>query len=149
MVINDVPISKQFLVMREILQLLSEADIDLPPSETADATNQLMRERTGITDFYREIKTRTTILALQIYPYLKSLVNQAADPIDMALRVCVAGNIIDVIHGNNFNLMEIMDRVKDQPFSGDGMKDFRKDLEQAEYLLIIADNAGNQCLTGY
>jgi uncharacterized protein with ATP-grasp and redox domains len=142
MSINDISNPQQILVMREVLQLLSQADVNLPPSETADATNQLMREMTGITDFYREIKTQTTIHALEIYPYLQNLVNRAEDSIDMALRVCVAGNIIDVIHGNNFNLMEIVERVKDQPFSGNGMEDFRRDLASAEYLLIIADNAG-------
>lgn len=142
MSINDISNPKQILVMREVLQLLAQADVALPPSEIADATNQLMREMTGISDFYLDIKKQTTIHALEIYLHLKDLVSQAADPLDMALRVCVAGNIIDVIHGDNFNLLEIMKRVKDQPFSGNGMEDFRKDLASAEYLLIIADNAG-------
>jgi len=142
MSLNQVPNDKQIEVMREILLVLARADVNLPPSETADATNQIMREMTGIPDFYREIKTRTTRLALEIYPYLKELVHQAADPIDMALRVCVAGNIIDVIHGNSFNLLEIMERVKTQPFSGQGMEDFRRDLQSADAFMIIADNAG-------
>ncbi|MBI9050292.1 MAG: DUF89 family protein [Anaerolineaceae bacterium] len=142
MTLNSIENDKQRVVIRKIMGLMKVADENVPPSEITGSTNQIIRQITGIEDFYADIKKESIQKALVFYPKLKALVQAAANPLDMALRISAAGNAIDVIHGTSFDVEKIMQRVLDLPFLGDGITDFLAYIANADYLLLIADNAG-------
>ena len=142
MAINHIEDATQKKVVREIMKTLEVADENLPPSEIAGATNQIIRDETGIDDFYAAIKQESIKKALEIYPQLKDLVAKSEFPIELALRISAAGNAIDVIHGTQFDMDQIIKQVDDLSFIGGGYDEFMQKLENAEFLLLLADNAG-------
>jgi uncharacterized protein with ATP-grasp and redox domains len=142
MSLNHINDETQKSVIRNIMNLLKVADDKLPPSEIAGATNQIIRDITGIDDLYAEIKQESTKKALAFYPRLKELVKKSDNPVDMALRISAAGNAIDVIHATQFNMDQIIDQVIHLSFIGGGYDDFMAKLKKARYLLLLADNAG-------
>ena len=142
MSLNHIEDATQKEVVRKIMKTLEVADENLPPSEIAGFTNQIIRDETGIDDFYAEIKQESIKKALEIYPKLKALVAESDTSIELALRISAAGNAIDVIHSTQFDMDQIIKQVVDLSFIGGGYDEFMRKLENADYLLLLADNAG-------
>ena len=99
-------------------------------------------------DPYREVKRRSNALALELYPTLKQRVRASADPFAAAVRVAIAGNVIDFgcrsRLGNNEVYQAIEDAMDPQALElNDGaVDDLRRAIEQAGDILYLADNAG-------
>jgi hypothetical protein len=131
-------------IIREALLIASARD----PGQTAPAMSQSihrrLRDLTGIADVYREAKQRFNALALELLPELKAKVSEAEDPFAYAVRLAIAGNVIDL--GVNSNLQEAdirrsLQKVLTEPFCGD-IQLFRRTLLAAGRVLYLADNTG-------
>ncbi len=134
----------QEILMREVLINLSKIDMSKPPPYTAKHIHFLIRKITGNPDPYKEIKIRHNKLALKIYPKLKSMVKKASDPLNSAMRLAMAGNVIDLGVKNNITEEEIEKSITkglSQPFIGD-FQLFKKEIENSKNILYLADNAG-------
>jgi len=73
---------------------------------------------------------------------MKALLAQADDPLEVAVRLSIAGNIIDVGPNREYDLWDTAERVLTQPFAVDDRDAFRKALSRADRVLYLADNAG-------
>ena len=82
-------------VLREALRLAAAADLDNSPPATAQKMHRFIRETAGVKDPYYEIKVRFNKFALDMYPELSERVESAEDPLGDAVRLAIAGNIID------------------------------------------------------
>jgi hypothetical protein len=60
----------------------------------------------------------------------------------MAVRLSIAGNIIDYGPVAQYDLWDTIERVSTQPFAIDASAAFREALHEAETVLYLADNAG-------
>jgi hypothetical protein len=101
-----------------------------------------VRQETGDADPYRAVKARSTRQALALYPKLKDIVADAEDPLDAAIRISIAGNIIDFGPNRAYDLWSAVERVLAQPFALDDSAAFRQRLTQADHVLYLGDNAG-------
>lgn len=129
--------------MKKILPLLGNAEPHLTPAALADRTNQVIREEVGQDDLYREMKVISHQHALEMLSDLRELVNQAEDPLLMALKVAAAGNVIDVVHGQEeYDLWEEVTAAVHQPLYGKSVEAFRNRLADSGSLLYLADNVG-------
>ncbi len=129
-------------LLGQVMNGLSEIPLETTPPEIAAQIHRLVRRELGHTDPYREPKQKSTEQALTLYPRLKALVAQADDPLDCAVRLSIAGNIIDFALKSNYDLWETVERVLEQPFAIDDNGPFRASLRQAPWILYLADNAG-------
>jgi hypothetical protein len=131
-------------IMRQALDLLGQhsAGIVSMPPELAYQIHRLVREQTGAEDPYGDAKQASTERALALYPELKQIVSQADDPLDAALRISIAGNIIDLGHSLTYDLKSTLDRVLTQPFALDRREALRARASSARRILYLADNAG-------
>ncbi len=78
-----------------------------------------------------------------MYPRLKALVQQSEDPLALAIRISVAGNIIDFAVSDQIaDLWETVERVTRQPYAMDDTATLRARLKTASHILYLADNAG-------
>jgi uncharacterized protein with ATP-grasp and redox domains len=95
-------------LQREILLETLEQLRVLPPEATppimADDIHRLVRTRTANPDPYREAKAEATREALALLPVLRGHVVRAADPLDIAVRIAIAGNIIDLGTAETYDL---------------------------------------------
>ena len=119
---------------------------DLPPESSPPATGDLIygkiREVSGILDPYKEIKKETINEALSLYPELKKTVEQSEDRLLTAVRIAIAGNVIDFGVNHKFNIAEDVQTILNQDFGIFHYKEFRMGLENAESVLYLGDNSG-------
>jgi uncharacterized protein with ATP-grasp and redox domains len=104
--------------------------------------HSIVRQELGNGDPYREAKEISTREALSLYPQLKSMVEDADDPLEMAVRLGIAGNIIDLGVTRTYNLNAEIERVLTQPFAIGDLEYFRTSLRQVDEVLFLADNTG-------
>lgn len=133
---------QQEKVIHATLALLQEVDAKDTPPEIGARIHRLVREMIGNGDPYRQAKDRATAQALALYPELKANHATASDPLEMAVRAAIAGNIIDFGPARTYALQETLDRVLTQPFAVGDMVPLRDALCRAQRVLYLADNAG-------
>jgi uncharacterized protein with ATP-grasp and redox domains len=129
-------------VLDRVLELLRQADASHTPPEIGDQVHRIVRQETGAVDPYRAAKARSTREALALYPSLKALLSRAVDPLDVAIRLSIAGNIIDFGPAPQYDLWDVVERVLGQPYAIDDGAAFRDELACASEVLYLADNAG-------
>ncbi len=121
------------------------APATMPPIK-ASRVHAIVRELSGNPDPYREAKWEATAHALSLYPRLKTMVNDSADPFDTALRLAIAGNIIDLGVSESYDLEASIERVLATPFAIDHSARLREALADADNVLYLGDNAGETVL---
>jgi len=112
------------------------------PPEIGARIHRLVRECTGIADPYAESKRAATERALALLPELRARLAAAPDAFETAVRIAIAGNIIDDGALAAYDLEATLERVLHAPLAGEGLEPLRAALERAESLLYLADNTG-------
>ncbi len=119
-------------------------DLSESPPSMAQFIHRLIREKTGVADPYREIKQYFNREILAMFDDLKSRITQSNDPLETAVRLAIAGNIIDLGARNQVNqhiIQDAIDHALSNPLLWD-KDEFVAAMEQAESILYLADNAG-------
>lgn len=134
---------------KKIWQILNEVSLFLPeihfgatPPEIGREVYRIISKRTGIKDPYRKIKEKCTHQALSLYPELKKLINSSEDRLMTAIRISIAGNIIDFGANFDFDLKKDVGTILSQDFSINHYREFCEALDKARKILYLADNAG-------
>jgi len=131
-------------LLREVLCKASKMDMRQSPPEMGQRIHRLIRELTGEVDPYRSAKDRFNSLAMDLYPELKARVERSADPLATAVRLVIAGNVIDMgvnNHVSDEQVHEAIDHALDTPFDAD-LAAFAEATSSAKDILYLADNAG-------
>jgi uncharacterized protein with ATP-grasp and redox domains len=129
-------------VLREVTKKLLESNWDLTPPELAHQVHSIVRRITNEKDPYKKVKRESNDSVLKLYPELKEKVNQSKDPLRTAVRLAIAGNIIDFGVPQQFNLEETIREVLKKRFAIDDYRKLKEKLKDAETLLFFVDNAG-------
>lgn len=119
---------------------------DLGAPIKASRIHAVIREVSGCADPYADAKARATAHALEMYPRLAQLVDATTDPFCTALRLAIAGNIIDLGVGSEYDLDESIGRVLTGEPAIDDTEALRAALAGADDVLYLADNAGETVL---
>lgn len=134
--------NQQRVIVKRALQTLITLRPGSTPPEIGDVIHRIVREESGNADPYHEEKSVATQQALELYPKLKALVLEAHDPLETAVRLAIAGNIIDLAPSGQYDLWSTVERVLEQRFAIEDRAAFGKALANAEAILCLADNAG-------
>jgi uncharacterized protein with ATP-grasp and redox domains len=132
----------QLAVMKSALQGLQEIQADLPPPYTTTQIHRMIREKLPGRDPYYALKERSTQRALALYPWLKELLTAAQDPFETAVRLAIAGNIIDFGPADEYDLVKSVERAIIQPPAVNDIEALREAIHTVEWVLYLADNAG-------
>ncbi|MCD4708466.1 MAG: ARMT1-like domain-containing protein, partial [Candidatus Sabulitectum sp.] len=134
---------QQLSVIRKTMEILKKLDAGTIPPEIARLVHSTVRKEIFSSDPYQEAKQKSTEQALALLPDLRSLIDNSPEPMDTAIRLAIAGNIMDLGVMEDFgNLMETIERVLKQPFAIDHTTELKRLLETADHLLYLADNTG-------
>jgi len=98
--------AQQKAVLDRVLDALKQIGPSSTPPEMGDQIHRIVRQETGNDDPYRAAREACTRQALAFYPRLKALVAEADDPPETALRLSIAGNIIDLAPKQDCDLWE-------------------------------------------
>ena len=132
----------QRAVMNRALFELQNLNGSSTPPETVNKVYSAIAEVTGGLDLFREVKARSTREALQLYPELKKVINKAENRFETAVRLAIAGNIIDFAASETYDLKDSVRRVLEQPLTENAVPALKAEIDRAGWLLYIADNAG-------
>ncbi len=139
-VTNDEKVQKK--ILKKVLIELDGINWDTSPPEITHVVHRIVRKESGVDDPYAVVKRRYNDIALQMYSNLKSIVDQSPTPLMTALRLAIAGNIIDYGVGSNFDLDRTILDVLEKEFKIYDLSEFMRTLETANNLTYLADNAG-------
>jgi len=131
-------------VLRQVLRATSEMDMSLAPPAMGHEIHRLIRRLTGEADPYLAVKQRYNRLALGLYPEMKARVEEAANALEMAARLAIAGNVIDFGVASDVTesaIDETIERAMTQPLRGN-VDRLRDAAAEAHDVLFLADNAG-------
>ena len=122
--------------------MIKAIPMDSTPPETGDLIYQKVREITGVDDPYKKIKESNINEAMALYPKLKQVINNSDNRLLTAIRIAIAGNVIDLGVGKEFNILEDMEKILIQEFAIFDFEEFKSQFEKAESILYLGDNAG-------
>jgi uncharacterized protein with ATP-grasp and redox domains len=143
MITDDETMHEQ--VLRELLGMWQQADLRQSPPAMAQQVHRFLRRLTGVADPYLEVKNLYNQFALGLYPELRERVENSPDPFETAVRLAIAGNIIDF--GVNSNVEQgmvhrtIMQSLT-EPLDSDALQQFRLAVDRAKEILFLGDNTG-------
>jgi len=131
-------------LVRRILQWIAKIDLDQSPPAISQIINRQVRGLLVMADPYRAAKDAHNALAEALIPSIRRRIAASFDPLTMAVRYAITGNIIDLGAKNGIGYGEIYEELKSaplQPIFGD-MEAFKKACGQAQTILYLTDNAG-------
>jgi len=135
-------------VMRRVLSAASEMDFSWPPPKMARRIHQIIRDESGCDDPYRTVKAHSNRLARHLYPVLKRRVRHAPDPFAAAVRLAVAGNVMDFgapqdeRRDRQEQLFASFEQALNSTVAAAQIDTLREAVHAASSILYIADNAG-------
>ncbi len=121
---------------------IKEIPMDSPPPLTAIGVYELINKHVGSDDPFKGVKEESTKAALKLYPKLKKDIENSDDPLGLALRLAIVGNVIDFGAHEQFDLEKEIEEILHQPFGRWEEKEFREELSKADWVLYLGDNAG-------
>jgi hypothetical protein len=132
----------QIRTVKKVLLILASADPSLSPPELSGRINEVIRDALGNEYLYADMKQKSHQIAMEYFEDLKKISHQSEDPIEQGLKISAVGNLVDVIHANEYHLWEEVETALQQDLLGGGLEAFRNRLCEAPYLLYLADNVG-------
>jgi len=131
-------------VMRRVLRLTADMDMSDSPPAVARQIHSHLRDITGVDDPYLQAKQRFNRMALDMLPELYQRLKTAADPFALAVRLAIAGNVIDMGVYGDLTPEQARDSISvclQEPFCGD-IAALKQAIDRAGSILYLTDNAG-------
>ncbi|MBN1787157.1 MAG: DUF89 family protein [Sedimentisphaerales bacterium] len=128
-----------------VLALMADLDMSQSPPALAQRIHQLIRKLTDNNDPYRQLKWRYNQLAINLCKEFSQAVRTSKDPLKTAVRLAIAGNIIDLGAKSSIEESEIENVIEDclsVEFESGAIEEFRDAINNAQRILYLADNAG-------
>jgi hypothetical protein len=132
-------------VARTVAALLPQMEMSLTPPENSVAVYAAIARVTGCADPYLAIKKASNDQALAILPDLLREVEQSEVPLLAALRLAIAGNIIDYGAMASFDVGAAMARARIIPFAVDASRQLLERVSRLPVrssVLYLVDNCG-------
>ena len=96
----------------------------------------------NVDDPFKEEKEESNRVALELYDEWKPRVLSAENPFDLALRLTLAGNIMDYGASTSFDIHKTIEAVLQSSFAIDKSEQLKQKLRSAKSVLYLGDNAG-------
>jgi uncharacterized protein with ATP-grasp and redox domains len=139
---NNIPVSKKEDFTHEMISVLNEKWNTINAPDCAREIHKLYRQYISNDDPYKEIKKKSNDTVMQMSDELELMISGSKDPFITALKLAIAGNIIDFAVNENFDLEGTIDRVLNSDFAVDHSATLKEELKKAKQVLYIGDNAG-------
>jgi hypothetical protein len=132
-------------ILREVLARTSRISFAESPPHMARQIHRIVRKKSGVDDPYRPVKQRFNRIALGKLEKLTATVSESARPFETAVRLAIAGNIIDFGVASweaDCPLWEAVRQSLDLPLTVNHLSRLREAIDKANDILYLLDNAG-------
>ncbi|NLO50012.1 MAG: DUF89 family protein [Bacteroidales bacterium] len=129
-------------ILDETAEMVKTISMQATPAETGAKVYQIVSKVTGVEDPYKEIKQQHILETNAIYPELEKIVANADDPLLTAIKIAIAGNVIDLGVNKAFDIVRDVQTILKQDFAIFDYSAFKKQLAKSENILYLGDNVG-------
>lgn len=133
---------RQYQILFDLMDDVKKLDRTLTPAENTTEILLKLHQKINNHDPYRESKAESNAHALQLYPELKKYLAESPNKLYTALKISVAGNIIDLGINKDYDIDASLKHSLEAGFSRDDYQRFREKLAATDEVVIIGDNAG-------
>jgi len=140
MATDDEQVQKR--VLDELGTMLRHLSLGSTPPEIGRLIYRMVKETTGNPDPFRVLKRESTQHALALYPSLKKTIIESENSLLTAIRIAIAGNVIDLGVSGSFDLDAAVRDALMMDFAICDYAAFEKYLTESRQILYIGDNAG-------
>jgi hypothetical protein len=123
-------------------ELVKTVSMETTAPEIGKKVYRIVSNITGNQDPYRNIKQQHIAETKSIYPELEKIVANSNDKLLTAIRIAIAGNVIDLGVTKSFDIVKDVRSILKQEFAIFDYSAFKSQLEKAENILYIGDNVG-------
>ncbi len=143
----EIAIEKRNLLVSYLFEYISGIDVEnsYSPEVTRDIFYSL-KEVSEIEDPYFKEKNKSNREMLDRYFEFQEQVQNSNDKFDTALRLAIAGNIIDFGPTDKFDVSGTIKRVLNSDFAIDHSQQLKVEVEKANTILYLGDNCGEVVL---
>lgn len=132
--------------LQQVLRETAEFPLDQTPPAMGQTIHRIVRKKSGNPDPYAAIKAESTRLAHELAQEASDIIAQAEDPLKMAIRFSIAGNIMDFALTSNWSKLDVehfVENTRTHALCDDAsFEQLRNAVKQARSILILGDNAG-------
>ena len=129
-------------LLDEAACLLPTFSLSLTPPENATPMYTKFSEILGKEDIYATQKREAIEKAESLVPFCETLIETSDNPLDAAVRIAIAGNVIDLASEYVYDLEAEIRNVLQTPFAVDHIDQLLEDVSKSKKLVYLADNAG-------
>jgi damage-control phosphatase, subfamily I len=135
---DDIVAHRQLL--DQICSLIPDLPSDISPPFVAERIHEIIRQRIGVDDPYREMKKQNLNLAQAQVCRMEQWMERQEDRFEAAVRLAIAGNIIDLGVNLDFDLEGELDGLCCHDDDLGDIALLREAVETADQVLYIGDN---------
>lgn len=132
-------------IIREILINFSTKDYNSSPPALVKDVYEIINKHLGVKDPYKDIKDFFNMELLKMENDFKKLVEENSDSFKKALKLAIAGNIIDFGIKSEISkesVLKHIDEVENTNLEIDDSKELYEILKNSKTLLYLGDNCG-------
>ncbi len=131
--------------MQAVLRVIADASHNMSAPEIVAEIATLQKDILGFKEDFTDVKSYFNSLMLGIEPVLEAEIENANDPLKLAVGYAMLGNYIDfgaMQSVDENKLKNLLTDVHNLPVNGEELNLLKKDLSKAEKLIFITDNCG-------
>ena len=129
-------------ILDETGEMVKSISMQTTPAEIGMMVYRIVSEVSGNQDPYKSIKQQHIAETKSIYPELEKIVANSNDKLLTAIRIAIAGNVIDLGVKKSFDIVKDVKSILKQEFAIFDYSAFKTQLEKTENILYIGDNVG-------
>ncbi|MFQ3579580.1 MAG: ARMT1-like domain-containing protein [Bacteroidales bacterium] len=133
---------KKVSILQELFARLSRMNLMEPAPYIAGEIHKHFRELLQNDDPYKERKEFYNHRVMERYSYYRNFIDTAKNPLFTAMKLAVAGNIIDYGPTDTFSLEDTVKEVLLKNYAIDHSSNLITSIKKANKILYIGDNAG-------
>lgn len=136
------PEERRAETLLSLLPLLSRVDIKKTPAENVSKILHRLVQTMGGDDPFKAAKAESNRRALELLPELRQMLSRSPDPLELVVKIAIAGNIVDLGIFDEYDLSGAVQEALKTGFAAGDYPEFRKLMGRGGKVLIIGDNSG-------
>jgi len=130
----------QMSVVKEVCKAVENIDLNSAAPMFSSTMQSIVEKALGTRNPYKKVKEENLRRARRFIKYLETMVNSSNDRLEIALRVAIMGNTIDLAANPNFSIEQEVNRITVNKIDSETVRLLREDLKGASIVLYIGDN---------
>lgn len=128
--------------LRRILEYYSKVDYNQLTISAGKQVKKIIEEVSGVSDPFKPLKDKYNKKAIEYCKKYETSIKNDINPLDKAMRLAIAGNIIDFGPTHDFDVDKKIGEVFQAEFPIDDSTELFEEIKKAKSILYLGDNTG-------